>query len=263
MTGAAPRPPGFADHFSHDSASYAEYRPRYPAALFEWLAGLAPARRLVWDVATGSGQAASMLARHFDRVLASDASLAQLRARAPVPGVHYFAERAEAGALAPHRADLVTVAQAYHWLDHPRFHAEVDRVLVPGGAFAVWCYGSLEVGPDLQETFASFYDGTVGGFWPAERIHVELGYRHFRIPIDEVPAPPMRIDAELTLPQLLGYVRTWSAVGRYMKVNGKDPVPAFGEALAALWGDPATPRRMSWPLSVRGGRWLGPGSGET
>lgn len=260
MNRAAPRRSGFADHFSRDPASYAEYRPRYPAALFEWLAGLAPGRRVVWDVATGSGQAATMLARHFDRVLASDASVAQLGARTRSPGVHYFAERAEASAVAAHRADLITIAQAYHWLDHPRLHAEVDRVIAPDGTFAVWCYGSLAVGPELEDRFTRFYDGTVGGFWPDERKHVELGYRHFEIPIDEVASPPMRIDADLTLAQLLGYVRSWSAVGRYIKVNGRDPVPAFGEELAALWGDPATPRSMSWPMSVRAGRWLGSGA---
>ena len=260
MNQAAPKPTGFADHFSRDSASYAEFRPGYPAALFEWLAELPTARRLVWDVATGSGQAATMLAPHFERVVASDASIAQLRARSRAPGVHYLAERGEASAVAAGRADLVTVAQAYHWLDHPRFHAEVDRVLAPGGVFAVWCYGVLTAEPAIEEALARFYDGTVGAYWPKERLQVERGYRHFAIPITEVAAPPMRIETEVILPQLLGYVRTWSAVGRYMQANGHDPVPGFGEELTAPWGDPARPRRIVWPISVRAGRWLGSGS---
>ena len=259
MSGPAPNRIGFADHFSRDSASYATFRPRYPAVLFEWLAQLSPARRLVWDVATGSGQAATMLAAHFDRVVASDASTAQLSARSRAVGVHYLAERGEISAVATGRADLVTVAQAYHWLDHSRFHAEVDRVLVPGGVFAVWCYGALGAGPAIDEAVARFYDGTVGAFWPPERVHVERGYRHFNIPIAEVVAPPIGIEADFTLPQLLGYIRSWSAVGRYMKANGHDPVPKFGEELATLWGDPAQVRPILWPLSVRAGRWLGSG----
>jgi SAM-dependent methyltransferase len=257
---AAPNSTGFADHFSRDPASYAEFRPRYPASLFEWLAQLPAARRLVWDVATGSGQAATMLARHFERVVASDASVAQLRARSRASRVHYLAEQGETSAVRGGRADLVTVAQAYHWLDHPRFHAEVDRVLIPGGAFAVWCYGVLSAGPEIDEALARFYDGTVGAYWPKERVHVERGYRHFRIPIAEVAAPPMSIETAFTLPQLLGYVRTWSAVGRYLEANGHDPVPAFGESLTALWGDPARARRVVWPISLRAGRWLGSGS---
>jgi hypothetical protein len=205
-------------------------------------------------------KAATMLAPHFERVVASDASLAQLRARTRAPGVHYLVEQGEVGAVASGCADLVTVAQAYHWLDHPRFHGEVDRILVRDGVFAVWCYGVLSAGPEIDVALARFYDGTVGAYWPPERVHVERGYRHFKIPIAEVEAPPLNIETELTLPQLLGYVRTWSAVGRYIKANGHDPVTAFGEELAGHWGDPARPRRIIWPISVRAGRWLGSGA---
>lgn len=52
---------GFADHFSVRSRDYARFRPSYPPALFAWLAETAPARRLAWDCATGSGQAAAGL----------------------------------------------------------------------------------------------------------------------------------------------------------------------------------------------------------
>jgi len=254
---APPGRTGFADHFSRDSASYAAFRPRYPAELFTFIAGLPAGRGLAWDVGTGSGQAASMLAPHFERVAASDASVAQLRVRTRVQGVHYLAERGEASAVAGGRVDLVSVAQAYHWLDHQAFHAEVDRVIAPGGALAVWCYGKLDATPDIEAGLTAFYDGTVGPYWPAERVHVERAYRHFEIPIDEVPGPPISIDAELTLAQLLGYVSSWSAVGRFIKAKGYDPVPELGRVLASLWGNPDTPKRMVWPVSVRAGRWLG------
>lgn len=249
--------PAFMDHFSRDSASYAAFRPRYPASLFGWLAGLPAARRQAWDVATGSGQAATMLAPHFERVVASDASREQVRYRTRTSGVHYLAERGEHSAMAGGRIDLVTVAQAYHWLDHPKFHAEVDRVIAPGGAFAVWCYGKLDATPDIEAALAAFYDGTVGPYWPAERVHVERAYRDFEIPIAEVEAPAVSIRAEFTLAQLLGYVRSWSAVGRYIKTKGHDPLPEFSAVLGSLWGDPARPKPMVWPIAVRAGRWLG------
>ena len=57
----------FADHFSAVSAGYAAFRPRYPDALFDLLAEVAPARDAAWDCATGNGQAALGLARHFAR----------------------------------------------------------------------------------------------------------------------------------------------------------------------------------------------------
>ena len=123
----------FADHFSRISAGYAAYRPGYPEALFDAVARAAPARRLAWDCATGTGQAAVGLAGRFQRVIATDASRRQVRDGVPHPRVRYAATEAERSALRTRSADLVTVAQALHWLDLEPFYAEVRRVLVPGG----------------------------------------------------------------------------------------------------------------------------------
>src|SRR5687768_3151740 len=71
---------GFADHSSRDSSGYAKFRPKYPAALFEWLATLPPRQSVAWDCGTGTGQAATMLTRYFAQVMASDPSRAQLEA---------------------------------------------------------------------------------------------------------------------------------------------------------------------------------------
>src|SRR5436309_12421226 len=126
----------FADHFSGVAGAYAEHRPRYPDRLFAWLAEQVPERRLAWDCATGSGQAAVGLAEHFDRVIATDASEAQIAAAAPHPRVEYRVAPAESSGLAPESADLVTVGQALHWFDRPLFYAEARRVLRPGGVVA-------------------------------------------------------------------------------------------------------------------------------
>jgi SAM-dependent methyltransferase len=254
---ASPGPARFSDHFSRDSSSYAQFRPRYPAALFDWVAGLAPSRRLAWDCATGNGQAATHLAAYFDCVIASDPSRGQLRAATRVSRVHYVAALGESSALAAGRVNLVTVAQAYHWLDHPRFFGELDRVIAPGGILAVWFYGNLRMTPALDAALAGFYDGTVGPYWPPERVHVDTGYRRLPLPIDEALAPGFAIEADLTLQQLLGYIRSWSAVGRFVAQRGYNPVDAFGAELAPIWGDLDSTHRVVWPLTVRAGRWLG------
>lgn len=260
MTGSAPPPPGFKDHFSRDSSAYARFRPRYPAALFRWLATIPAQHGTAWDCATGSGQAATMLAPHFGRVVASDGSVAQLRAAERMPGVHYLAATGETGALAPATVDLVTVAQAFHWLEHARFYAEVDRVLAPGGAVAIWCYSVLHSTPEIDALLKEFYDGTLGSYWTPERKHVDRGYRDYRLPVAERTAPALAIEGMLTLAQFLGYLRTWSAVGRYLATHGRDPVDDFARALAPLWGNPPVARRIIWPLHVRAGRWLGAGA---
>lgn len=247
---------GFRDFFSRDAAAYAQFRPRYPAPLFEWLATLPAQRRLGWDCATGNGQAAAGLSARFERVVGTDASTAQLRAATPAPRTRYVACLAEATAIAARCVDLVTVAQALHWLDRPRFFAEVDRVIAPGGALAVIGYARLRTEPGIERAVWRFQDKTVGPYWTPERRLVDLGYRGLVIPIEEVKAPPFAIAAGLTLEGLLGYVGTWSAVTRYREATGQDPMIGLAEELGPLWGDPGQARRVEWPLSVRAGRWL-------
>jgi hypothetical protein len=169
--------------------------------------------------------------------------------------VGYLASLAEANALRSGRVDFVTVAQALHWLELPRFYAEVDRVAGPGAALAVWGYALLRASPAIDALIQRFHDETVGPYWSAERKLVVEGYRSVEIPIREVPAPVFAIEAELTLAELLGYLRTWSAVGKYRSVNGRDPVEELEPRLAASWGAPSTARRIEWPLFVRAGRW--------
>jgi len=242
----------FKDHFSRDSAAYAEYRPRYPKELFGWLAGVSPARDLVWDAGTGNGQAAVALAEHFTRVIATDPSARQIEAAVAHPGVEYRMAGEVAG-LEPGSADLVTVAQALHWFDRPRFWAEATRVLRPAGVVAVWCYELQHVSPEVDAIIDHFYRETVGPYWTPDRKLVEDGYRSIDFPFEEVTVPGFAMAAEWTLEQQVGYLGTWSAVGRYRKEKGADPVTLVRPELEAVW--PANEsRRISWPLSVRAGR---------
>lgn len=200
-----------------------------------------------------------LLAPHFRRVAASDPSRAQVAAARRAERVHYFSGLGEASALRSRAIDLVTVAQALHWIDRDRFWPEVDRIIAPGGAVAIWTYGIFQSTPDIDEIVHRFYAEKVGSYWPKERVHVEQGYRTIDIPIEEVAAPGLEIVGHLTLPALLGFVRTWSAVGRFQAAQGHDPVHELAGELAGVWGDPAAPRRLAWPLAVRAGRWRGMG----
>jgi SAM-dependent methyltransferase len=244
-----------SDHFSRVAVAYASFRPHYPDELFTLLADLSPGRRRVWDCATGSGQAAVALARAFDRVVATDASAAQVRQAAAHPRVTYHVARAEAPGLAGASVELITVAQALHWFDLNRFYAEAKRVLVAGGLLAVWTYANLQVdGGPIDRALGEFYSDVIGPYWPEERRLVETGYRTLPFPFDEVSiaSPPM--GASWTRSRLLGYVRTWSAVQRYVEATGENPIPALEQRIAAHWEDPESPRRIEWPLTVRAGR---------
>jgi SAM-dependent methyltransferase len=244
----------FADHFSTLARAYAADRPTYPPELFDHLASLAPARRRAWDCAAGSGQATLQLAGRFTEVLATDASAAQLAEAPAHPGVTYRAVLAHDSGLPDASVDLVTVAQALHWLDPDAFYAEARRVLVPDGVVAVWCYGVQRLDDEpVDRLLQHFYGTVVGPYWAPERRLVETGYRTLPFPFEELPVPSFEMALDWTLADLLAYIRTWSATSRFTAERGYDPVEPFGVELAGLWAPDAT-RRVRWPLSVRVGR---------
>jgi SAM-dependent methyltransferase len=257
-TGGSPREtmtnPGFKDHFSASAAEYATFRPRYPAELFDFVASLPERRRSVWDCATGNGQAALPLAERFERVVATDASAEQIAHATAHPRISYGVALADASGLDDESVDLVTVAQALHWLPLDRFFAEVRRVLVARGVLAIWCYTRPVLEDGLDPIVLRYYAETCGAYWPADRKLVDQGYRGITIPIDEVVAPPLNIESHLTLGEFGGYMRTWSATNRLAKAIGRDPVVDVEDELRAMWGVDDERRLVRWPIHVRAGR---------
>ena len=246
----------FQDHFSRVSADYSRYRPRYPAALFDWVASLTPRHGLAWDCATGSGQAAAGLASYFERVVATDASAAQIANAAPVPNVEYRIAPADRSGLATSSVDLVTCAQALHWLPLEAFYAEVRRVLTREGAVAVWGYHVPVVDDgEVDRHIRHFHHVVVGPYWPAARQIVEDRFTTIPFPFDEVAAPAFEMRVRWTLDDYAKYLGTQSATDRYREAHaGREPVPAFVAAVAEAWGGPDRERDVHFPLFVRAGR---------
>lgn len=245
---------GFSDHFGTVARHYADSRPTYPGALFEWLATQCARRILAWDCATGTGQAALGLASHFERIVATDASAGQIEAAAAHPRIEYRVATAEDSRLQASSVDLVTVAQALHWFDVDAFWQEVRRVARSDALVAVWTYGGIEADGAIDERIRHFYREVVGPYWPPQRRHVETGYRELSFPFDEIEAPQFEVRLQWTLPHLLGYLRSWSATVAYKKATGSDPVEAWAPAFRQAWGDGDAVREVRWPLRLRAGR---------
>ena len=244
----------FKDHFSSVASAYARYRPTYPPELAAHLATVAPSRALALDLATGNGQAAIDLAKHFEQVLASDASARQLAEAVAHPRVFYLRHPAERLPIRSGSADLIAVAQAAHWLDFNQFYAEARRVLRPGGVVALWSYGLFQINPEINGIIEHFYTDVVGPYWPPERHYIEAQYRTLPFPLTELSPVPFEISAEWLLAEVISYLGTWSAVERYRSDRGEDPLPLIAARLASLWPEGGA-RRLRWPLYLRAGRF--------
>lgn len=254
MTAAQGEKAPNAQMFGQYAAAYALHRPRYPDALWAWMASQCAQRQQAWDAGCGNGQAALALAAHFDAVLATDVSAEQIAAALPHPRVRYRVARSEDVALPLRSVDLVCVAQALHWFDLPRFWPRVQAALRPGGVFVALAYGYFSIDGVADEiTQRLFYD-RVAPYQAEGNRQVAAGYAGIVLPFERVDAPVFAVTCNWSLDQLLGYAGTWSAVARMRSEAGVDPLADYRAALEPSWGDAQTPRTVHMPLTVKAGR---------
>ncbi len=217
--------------------------------MFRYLAALTPNHTLCWDCATGNGQAATALTEYFNRVVATDASEAQIEAAVPDSNVEFAVATAESSGLRASSVDLLTVGQAFHWFDEQAFFAEAKRVLKTDGVLAIWCYGICAVDPVCDAIIDKLYRDIIGDYWPPERDLIEQGYAGVTLPGEPVSTPPFDMSLGWQVDDMLGYLRTWSACKRYEEAQGSDPVAQVEAALVDAWGPGM--RDVVWPLTLK------------
>lgn len=147
-------------------------------------------------------------------------------------------------------ADMLTVAQALHWFDFDSFCGELDRVLKQGAIFAAWSYGIHSISPDIDSLIGYLYEDIIGSYWTPERRMVEDGYAGYDFPFQEIQAPSFKLSKCWSIEQVLAYLNSWSAVQRYQREKGSNPVEAIEKPLTDLWGEQAQ-REIQWPLTLK------------
>lgn len=244
----------FQDHFSEQAQEYARHRPTYPAAMFAYLASLAPSRELAWDCGTGNGQAAVALAEEFEYVVATDASASQIENAFPHKRVEYRVEPSEQTSLPTGMIDLVTVGTAVHWFDFDRFYAEVRRTAKTHAILAVWTYSFPVIAPAIDRWIENFYYMTLKGFWQERIRYLEQRYETLPFPFEEIKQPSFQMEADWSLDSLVGFLSSWSAVRKLFESQGEATFEAQVEELKGIWGEPGGEKKIRWPLHFRIGR---------
>jgi len=84
------------------------------------------------------------------------------------------------------------------------------------------------------------------------------GYKNLAFPVGEIIVPStFEMRLEWNLNQLLNYLRTWSAVNRYIDELGDDPILSLETKMKAVWKSPDEDRPVHMPIALRVSRKSG------
>ena len=242
------------DLFSKQAATYAQFRPTYPTELFDFVLQNVENKGIAWDCATGNGQAAKVLAQHFDKVFATDISQKQIDNAAQVHNIVYAVARAETTEFEDNTFDLITVAQAVHWFDFEKFYAEVHRVAKPNATIAIWGYGMMRFhDEEVDKLIQNFYHGVTDKYWDAERRHIDEAYQNVPFPFEPIKTPHFSMVFKWQRDELEGYLNSWSSIQHFKKANGYNPIPKLMLEMEAFWGE-FERKSLYFPVFMKIGR---------
>ncbi|KAL3857245.1 hypothetical protein ACJMK2_011937 [Sinanodonta woodiana] len=220
-------------HFeeSNHTEAYALYRPTYPQSVYDAIlkychqsSGLGETElELAVDVGCGSGQSTLPLGKYFKKVIGLDVSPEQIKyAPTNIRNMSFQVGPSEdLSFLKNDTVDLITVAQALHWMDLDKFYSEVERTLKPGGVFVAYGYGKNIL--DIQEADAlqnELYDVTLNDYWDPKVHHTDDHYARFNLPFPGWTRDDSHmIYKDMTVDDYIGYLSSWSGWQKFLKKN--------------------------------------------
>ena len=240
------------DNFSKQAALYAKYRPVYPQELFDFIFSITKQRESAWDCATGNGQSAKELSKHFRNVYATDISQKQIDNAYAATNIHYSIQPAEKTDFNDNAFDLVTVSQALHWFQFDKFYTEVNRVTKPGGYLAVWMYNLLKITPVIDDLIQRYHDKTLESYWDKERKYVDENYAGIPFPFEKIECLVFKMQYKWTLKELEGYLHTWSALQKFVEANHYNPADELVKQIEPYWQEEKM--TIIFPLYLRMGK---------
>lgn len=245
---------GFGTQFGLSHRVYRDFRPPYPDALYQRIFATVGANDLAVDLGAGTGLVSTVLGGHFRRVCAVEpdpAMAAHLREVAP--HVELVASAAEQADFAAGSVDLVTCANAFHWMNGPVVAEAVARWLRPAGVFAGWRYPMPAVPGPIAGLLAremprwlAFRDPRVLDMDSMRTSFV--AQRDVEMLAEEVIANPVSLELEA----FLGFLRSVSFIAAFLRSLGAEGAHAYllglADELRTIAGQ--EPLLLEFPLTL-------------
>jgi SAM-dependent methyltransferase len=125
------------DSFGLAATTYEQSRPSYPSDAVRWLLGDRGLTVVELGAGTGLLTRALIAAGHTVTAVEPDDSM-RAQMTETTPQAEILAGGAESIPVDDASADAVVVGHAYHWFDPEPAHAEIARVIRPGGTFGTF-----------------------------------------------------------------------------------------------------------------------------
>ncbi|XP_056390457.1 putative methyltransferase DDB_G0268948 isoform X2 [Hyla sarda] len=183
--------------------------------------------KLAVDVGCGTGQSTRILAPHFEKVLGTDISEAQIEEAKKAntfQNITFSACPAEKVPVDDASVDLLTACTAVHWFEIDTFLKEVDRVLKNRGCLALFSYvPHMEIHykdrSEQMNKVVSEVENLLNKYQHEKVYHVRTGYKDIfdTIPYtDKIRRDEIIIKAPMPLSEYIGLIQTFSMFQIYL-----------------------------------------------
>lgn len=214
---------------------YSKFRPTYPTAILDLISSFITKHGgvagVAVDVACGSGQSTFYLRSLFRHSVGIDISKAQVDCaqrkvqEMNVQNVEFKVGSASNLPIESETADVITCAQAWHWLTPRDFYRECSRVLKPKGCLVVYGYGNVELAnKECNRLVSNFYSSTLKGCWHEGRAHIDNLYKEVELPYQTTERHDLSMSHNMSMPGFIGYISSWSGYQTYCERNPRNTV---------------------------------------
>ncbi|XP_029461967.1 putative methyltransferase DDB_G0268948 isoform X2 [Rhinatrema bivittatum] len=203
---------------------------------------------LAVDIGCGTGQSTRALAPHFERVVGTDISKAQIeeaKQASCTANTSYCVCPAEELPFEDGSVDLITAAAAAHWFNIEKFLKEANRILKPNGCMALYSYHAyMEVHyKDCSEMLTANFTEYLDSLTKYTSKHTETVHSEYEEIFNAIPYPDKqritKMVHKLRMPvaNLMGLLQSFSMFQTFLQIDPQAAKQLLQKTEQRVWNN--------------------------